>query len=127
MPPFALERPGDRNQPEQVIGFARIRTPQQLGLLERFHQTLKREEVYWQLYDSPADAREKLAQFRERYNAVRPHWALEPATGGDVVTPRDVYVEGVAITLPRWQGWAKKARQKLDEAMSEDAERKQVA
>ena len=105
----------------------RYRTPQQLGLLERFHQTLKREEVYWQLYDSPADAREKLAQFRERYNAVRPHWALEPATGGDVVTPRDVYVEGVAITLPRWQGWAKKARQKLDEAMTEDAERKQVA
>ena len=26
MPPFALERSGDRNQPEQVIGFARIRS-----------------------------------------------------------------------------------------------------
>jgi hypothetical protein len=26
------------------------RTPTQLGLLERFHQTLKSEEVYWQLY-----------------------------------------------------------------------------
>jgi transposase InsO family protein len=46
----------------------RYRTPQQLGLLERFHQTLKQEEVYWQLYDSPADARDKLAAFRTRYN-----------------------------------------------------------
>ena len=29
------------------------RTPQQLGLLERFHATLKTEEVYWRLYDHP--------------------------------------------------------------------------
>jgi putative transposase len=105
----------------------RYRTPQQLGLLERFHQTLKREEVYWQLYESPADAREKLAGFRERYNTIRPHWALEPADGGDVVTPHDVYVEGVVITLPRWQGWAKAARKKLDEALTQDAERRQAA
>lgn len=105
----------------------RYRTPQQLGLLERFHQTLKREEVYWQLYDSPADAREKLAAFRERYNMIRPHWALGPADGGDVVTPWDVYVDGVAITLPRWQGWAKAARRKLDEALAQDAERRRVA
>ncbi|MEM6454473.1 MAG: DDE-type integrase/transposase/recombinase [Acidobacteriota bacterium] len=28
----------------------RYRTPQQLGLLERFHQTLKQEEVYWDIY-----------------------------------------------------------------------------
>ncbi|MEX0655302.1 MAG: hypothetical protein WD534_04250 [Phycisphaeraceae bacterium] len=33
------------------------RTPTQLGLLERFHRTLKQEEVYWRLYESPADAR----------------------------------------------------------------------
>ena len=25
------------------------RTPTQLGLLERFHRTLKKEEVYWRL------------------------------------------------------------------------------
>ncbi|MCD6395237.1 MAG: transposase family protein, partial [Planctomycetes bacterium] len=29
------------------------RTPTQLGLLERFHRTLKEEEVYWRLYDNP--------------------------------------------------------------------------
>ena len=32
------------------------RTPQQLGLLERFHKTLKDEEVYWRLYDNPQHA-----------------------------------------------------------------------
>jgi transposase InsO family protein len=105
----------------------RYRTPQQLGLLERFHQTLKREEVYWQLYDSPADAREKLAQFHGRYNTIRPHWALQPAAGGDVVTPHDVYVGKVEIVLPCWQGWAKAAKAKLDEAMAQDALVKQAA
>jgi transposase InsO family protein len=34
------------------------RTPQQLGLLERFHKTLKTEEVYWRLYENPAHARQ---------------------------------------------------------------------
>lgn len=105
----------------------RYRTPQQLGLLERFHQTLKREEVYWQLYDNPQHAREQLSAFRDRYNAIRPHWALEPAEGGDVLTPEDVYVKGHAITLPRWQAWAKAAKQKLDEAMAQDAQLRQAA
>jgi len=44
-----------------------------------------------------------------------------------VITPRDVYVDGVQITLPRWQGWAKTAKRKLDEAMAEDAQLKQAA
>ena len=54
------------------------RTPTQLGLLERFYQTLKTEEVYWKLYASPGEARESLEVFRRRYNEVRPHWALVP-------------------------------------------------
>ena len=105
----------------------RYRTPEQLGLLERFHQTLKREEVYWQLYDNPQDARTKLDAFRQRYNDIRPHWALQPAAGGDVVTPADVYVRNEAIVLPKWQGWAKAAKKKLDDAMEQDAQLKQAA
>lgn len=89
------------------------RTPTQLGLLERFHQTLKTEEVYWNLYATPAEARESLEAFRRRYNEIRPHWALIPSHGGDVVTPMDVYVHGQAVQLPKWQGWAKAARKKL--------------
>lgn len=101
--------------------------PQQLGLLERFQQSLKRNEVYWELYNGPQYAREKLDAFRGRYNGVRPHWALEPPGGDDVLTPQDVYVHGAEITLLRWQGWAKAAKTKLHEATLEDAELRQAA
>jgi hypothetical protein len=59
------------------------RIPSQLGLLERFHGTLKQEEVYWNLYDDPRDAREKLERFKDRYNQARPHLAL---VAGDPTT-----------------------------------------
>ena len=97
----------------------RYRTPQQLGLLERFHQTLKQEEVYWDLYRSPGEARDRLATFRQRYNEIRPHWALIPASGGDPVTPVDVYRDGQPVQLPAWQGWAKKAKAKIDAMLNE--------
>ena len=97
------------------------RTPTQLGLLERFHETLKREEVYWRIYDSPQHDRECLAEFRERYNHRRPHWALVPVEGGDPVTPAEVYADGVVTKLPRWQGWAREVKAKL-EAMLDQQE-----
>lgn len=97
------------------------RTPTQLGLLERFHRTLKEEEVYWRLYDSPAHARQCLAEFRQRYNQVRPHWALIPEEGGDPVTPQDVYEHGQAVGIPKWQSWAVKAKEQLDQMMHQDA------
>lgn len=97
------------------------RTPTQLGLLERFHQTLKEEEVYWRLYDNPAHARECLAQFRERYNTNRPHWALRPAEGGDPLVPEEVYAAGRAIQIPKWQSWAVKAKAELDRLRAEAA------
>jgi len=99
----------------------RYRTPTQLGLLERFHRTLKEEELYWRMYDSPEHCRQCLAEFQERYNGLRPHWALVPQAGGDPVTPADVYVGGVRTQIPKWQGWARAARAKLDEMMEQAA------
>ena len=97
------------------------RTPTQLGLLERFHRTLKTEEVYWRLYDSPAHCRACLEEFRQRYNRRRPHWALIPEEGGDPLVPGEVYRDARSITIPRWQGWAKGAKEKLDKMMAEAA------
>jgi putative transposase len=94
------------------------RTPTQLGLLERFHQTLKDEEIYWRLYDNPRHARQCLEEFRQRYNCRRPHWALVPAEGGDPVMPYEVYVDGLAVAIPKWQAWARSAKARLDEMMA---------
>jgi transposase InsO family protein len=97
------------------------RTPTQLGLLERFHETLKQEEVYWRLYDDPAHARLCLEEFRCRYNQRRPHWALVPEAGGDPWVPAEVYAGGRTIRIPKWQGWAKGAKEKLDALLQETA------
>ena len=75
---------------------ASYRTPTQLGLLERFHQTLKTEEVYWKLY--AAEARASLAVFHQRYRGA-PALGEVPPDGGDPVTPADVYVDGQAVGL----------------------------
>ncbi len=97
------------------------RTPTQLGLLERFHRTFKEEEVYWRIYDSPADCRECLEEFRSRYNGRRPHWALVPEEGGDPLVPQQVYTGDRAIRIPRWQGWARGAKEKLDQMLAAQA------
>jgi transposase InsO family protein len=95
----------------------RYRTPTQLGLLERFHRTLKTEEVYWRLYDHPQHARACLDEFRQRYNHRRPHWALVPEAGGDPLVPDEVYRQGRLIKIPKWQGWALAAQKKLEEML----------
>jgi transposase InsO family protein len=97
------------------------RTPDQLGLLERFHRTFKEEEIYWRLYDNPGHARACIAEFRERYNHLRPHWALVPQEGGDPLAPYEVYVQGRSVRIPKWQGWARAAREKLEAMMAEAA------
>ena len=109
---------------KDLYGHVRIRyrTPTQLGLLERFHRSLKEEEIYWRLYESPDHARACLAEFRTRYNTVRPHWALVPAAGGDPLVPFEVYVEGRAVQIPKWQGWARGAKARLAELLAADGE-----
>ncbi len=83
--------------------------------------------MYWHLYASPEDARKKLNAFRERYNEIRPHWALVPESGGDPVTAADVYARGVAVGLPAWQGWARAAKEKMDRLMHPDQQAESAA
>jgi len=96
------------------------RTPTQLGLLERFHCTLKEEEIYWRIYQTPHHARQCLAEFAKRYNERRPHWALVPEKSGDPLVPSDVYVLGRHIQLPKWQKWAREAKAKIDRMLIEE-------
>ena len=42
------------------------------------------------------------------------------ASAGKYV-PAEVYNNGLPTQLPRWQGWAKDAKKKLDELMQHDA------
>lgn len=99
----------------------RYRTPTQLGLLERFHKTMKDEEVYWRFYESPEHARRCLAEFHERYNGRRPHWALVPEEGGDPLVPMEVYRDARAITIPKWQEWARAAKARLEKLLDDAA------
>lgn len=129
-PPFLVTDNGSSFIAKRFVAFLanryshvriRYRTPTQLGLLERFHRTLKEEEVYWRLYDDPAHARTCLAEFRKRYNERRPHWALVPERGGDPHVPAEVYAGAAQIGIPKWQSWAKAAKRKLDQMLTEAA------
>ena len=71
-----------------------IRTPEQLGNLEQFHATLKREEIHSNTYQRRDDARAKVKDFQNRYNNLRPHWALRLGAKEDPYTASDVYVQG---------------------------------
>jgi transposase InsO family protein len=84
------------------------------------HQTLKTEEVYWRLYDNPGHCRDSLAAFQERHNTLRPHWALRPAPGADPLTAHEVYAGSGEIIIPRWQHWARAAKQRLDDMLVAD-------
>jgi putative transposase len=51
--------------------------PQQNGLIESFNGSLRDECLNEEIFDSLADARQKLALWRYDYNNVRPHSSLE--------------------------------------------------
>ena len=97
-----LDRLGRESGRERLFSHVRIgyRMPTHLGLLERFHRTLKEEEVYWKVYQDPIEAERSLREFRRRYNEDRPHWALELAC------PIQVYRNEVKVKPPKWSKWA---------------------
>jgi hypothetical protein len=44
-----------------------------------------------------------------------------PEEGGDPWVPEEVYAGGRTIRIPKWQGWAKGAKKKLDAMLEETA------
>ena len=53
------------------------------------------------------------------YNHGR--WRENSGCGQSIcpVPPTDVYVHGQAVQLPKWQGWAKAARKKLEDMVAD--------
>jgi transposase InsO family protein len=69
--------------------FVHIRTgnhhPETNGSIERFHQTLKYEEVWGAMYDNPLVAKERIEAFRTFYNTERIHQSLNYKTPLEVI------------------------------------------
>ena len=65
----------------------RIKHPQTQGKIERFHRTMKQELLDHTQIADIEDAQHKFADWREKYNNVRPHEALGMKTPGEVYGP----------------------------------------
>jgi putative transposase len=69
--------------------FVHLRTgnhhPETNGSIERFHQTLKYEEVWGAMYDNPLVAKERIEKFRCFYNFERIHQTLNYNTPLEVI------------------------------------------
>jgi len=63
-------------------------------ITERFWRTLKYEEVYLNEYNSPKEARQRIAQFIQHYNYKRRHQSL------GYLTPAEVYFKEDATLHP---------------------------
>ena len=64
---------------------ARSHHPQTIGCIERFHQTLKYEEVWGAMYENPLIAKERIEVFRVKYNTERIHQTLDYKTPLEVI------------------------------------------
>ena len=65
----------------------RIKHPQTQGKIERFHRTIKQELLNHTTIADIADAESKFSIWREKYNNIRPHEALNMRTPAVVYQP----------------------------------------
>lgn len=65
----------------------RIKHPQTQGKIERFHRTMKQELLNHTQVANIEDAQNKFCIWREKYNNIRPHEALNMRTPGEVYEP----------------------------------------
>lgn len=75
----------------------RILHPQTQGKIERFHRTMKNELLKHTVIQDIHDADKQFQLWREKYNTVRPHEALNMRCPADVYTPSNkTYIDPVA-------------------------------
>lgn len=67
----------------------RIKHPQTQGKIERFHRAMKDELLKKQQFADLAASDAALQQWREKYNNIRPHQALNMKCPGQVYTPSE--------------------------------------
>ena len=65
----------------------RIKHPQTQGKIERFHRTMKTELLNHTTIANIEDAEKKFRIWRDKYNNIRPHEALDMKRPGDVYEP----------------------------------------
>jgi len=84
--PIWIEGYGRNNLRVHVRG--REYHPQTIGMVERFHESYKYEEVYLNDYCDPVEVAQALARYRWHYNWERPHQALDYRVPGEVYCER---------------------------------------
>lgn len=80
--------------------FGRVRHPQTQGKVERFHRTLGERLRWWGVPTSLHGFTEALATFRDEYNEVRPHAALQMRPPASRFAPSGRAYRSVP---PRWE------------------------
>ena len=73
----------------------RIKHPQTQGKIERFHKTLKNELLKYNSFENIEHADTKMQAWREKYNHIRPHEALNMFTPGDIYVKSDRKYTGI--------------------------------
>ena len=102
----------------RLSGFTHVRTspyyPQSNGKLERFHGTIKQEEIRKTSYLSIEDARKHSEAYVDHYNQVRLHSAIHYLTPEDVLLGRTKErLEERKNKLKQAQLWREKIRNEL--------------
>jgi len=79
--------------------FGRVRHPQTQGKVERFHRTLGERLRWWGVPTTLPEFTRAFATFRDEYNEVRPHEALQMRPPASRFAPSG---RAYAPTPPRW-------------------------
>ena len=73
--------------------------PEGNSYIERFHRSLKEEEVWTSEYRSLAEARENIGRYLEEYNHDRPHRGVENRTPHEAYLAFAVLTKNEALTV----------------------------